>query len=693
MTSRYRIFISSTIDDLQEVRISIDEELRSIEIFEPVRVENLPAADQPSRRVCLDEVAAADALVLVLNDRYGFVPAEGNPENLSVTHLEYRHAKHLDKPVFAFLRDGIAPEPRLASFIQEVGDFDEGVLRKKWASGDQLRSEVRRALLFWVARLGRKAPSENAQRRISEQLVGYPELTELLVTFSPEPDADEIQRDWYTTFLERLSQDCRQRLLPVPRGHEMAGAKNDLSTLSLRIRPTPQKSRLTVTIDISDRQHRSVVPIPLEIEVARTPEGARFAAQCSLALVLLAADDWPACIDQLFAASQNRNATDQTQAWLIANAGYISAQNQGQRSMEVVRRMLILPKLTTPTVSAGVMSLISAELRLRHLQAQHALAEVEQLALRLLTLALEHDPASAETLYNLARQVLHYSPWTALAFYKALLRTDPSYDERWYFHRDLGLIYYGHGRYRDAARHYDLACHQKDNDSELFRYAGDAYYYEGYWAEALLRYERAVDIERIEAYFLDGKISFLRSKIRSGKAREASFLRKRNLSHAFSRLGLRTAQAGWQRIASWLFGIAKRLCAMNFDADTWLALYANRRGAYEEAIEHLKGALTARPEDASTRLNLVMNLIFQNKGLFANDSRIQAKIAIFHGGPETHNRFRLRLTNTENRDDLCRQFEKIFEEVMSERKGWVERRREILKPEAFGDAIHFEFRQ
>jgi hypothetical protein len=102
--------------------------------------------------------------------------------------------------------------------------------------------------------------------------------------------------------------------------------------------------------------------------------------------------------------------------------------------------------------------------------------------------------------------------------------------------------------------------------------------------------------------------------------------------------------------------------------------------------------LAAIPEDPSARLNLVVNLIFQNDGQLVEEAHGHAEIAIFHGGPETRDRFRLRLTNTENRDKLCEQFEGIFNIVKRKREEWMKRRREILKPEMFGRMMHFEFR-
>ena len=691
--SHYSIFVSSTIEDLSEARAGVEEELRDTEIFEPIRVENLPASEETSRRVCLREVGEADAIVLILKNRYGFVPEANNPEHLSVTHLEYREARRLNKPVFAFLLDGAQPEPELASLIQEVSDFDEGVLRKKWSTTAELREGVRRALLFWIARRARETGSEGTQQQAASELGRDPKFGRLRVASEREPLQGRADQGWHETLLDELSRECRRRLLPTLYLEDQRPEGSEEPALIVRVRPDSHVGRIDLEIGLIGRQQAPTLLPRVELDAALTDEGARFAAQCSLAFVLLAVDDWSAAIDQLLAVSAHRSASNQARARLLATAAYVSASNQGQRSAEIVQRMLDLPKLDSPAVGAGVMALVSAELRLEHARARQALGEVERHALRLLTTALSHDPTAAEHLYNLARQCLRHQGTAAVSFYGELLRADPSYDERWYFHRDLGLIYYDQGNLSYAAQYYDRACHLKDNDSELFRFAGDAYYYRGYWADALLRYERALAIEPIECYFLDAKISFCRARIRTGTDRDAVFQRKRELSHRLSRTGSRAAEAGRRRLAQPLFRVAKRLCDLNFDADSWLALYANRRGAYAEAVAFLKSALAAMPEGPSVRLNLVMNLIFQNGGQFDDCARSHAKIAIFHGGPETRNRFRLRLTNTDNKDGLCEQFGEILEVVRSERDEWMDRRREVLRPEMFGGVMHVEFRR
>ncbi len=551
--SRYNIFISSTIDDLKEARAGVDQELQEMEIFEPVRVEKLPASEETSRRVCLREVADADAVVLILKERYGFVPEGNNPDKLSVTHLEYREARRLKKPVFAFFADGAQPETQLSSFIRELSDFDEGVLRKKWITTRELRDAVRRALLFWIARSARETKSRESQQKAESALSRDAKFGRLLIVSDPASLQDYRLQSWRRILLEQLFRDCKHKLLPTPNLIEDQELRpGDGPVLSLRIRTSSQPGRLDLAVSVADHP-QLFLPGPLELDAALTEDGARFAAFCSLALVLLVADDWSGAIDQLLKVSGLRGASSRTRTRVLSATAYVSMSHQGQRSAEIVMRILALPKLDSHVVSAGAMALISAELRLGHAMARHALGETEKLAFQLLTTALTQEPTAAEHIYNLARQSFKLDGLIAIAFYRELLHTDPSYEERWYFHRDLGLIHFNHGDHRSAAKHYDHACYLKDNDSELFRMAGDAYYYRGRWAAALLRYERALSIEPVESYFLDAKVDFCRARLPNESYRDTAFRRERDVSHRFSGAGVRAAEAGQRWLAQPLF--------------------------------------------------------------------------------------------------------------------------------------------
>jgi len=59
------------------------------------------------RESCLEDVDSCDLYVLIAGYRYGFQPTDGNPDGLSITHLEFRRAGESGKPRVALMRTSI----------------------------------------------------------------------------------------------------------------------------------------------------------------------------------------------------------------------------------------------------------------------------------------------------------------------------------------------------------------------------------------------------------------------------------------------------------------------------------------------------------------------------------------------------------------------------------------------------------
>lgn len=82
-----------------------------------------------------EEIESSDVFVLILGERYGWIPAEGPQSDLgvSVTHLEYKEALHRDLPILPFLkklsydtdRDSDDAKKRDA-FRKEVTEWSKG---------------------------------------------------------------------------------------------------------------------------------------------------------------------------------------------------------------------------------------------------------------------------------------------------------------------------------------------------------------------------------------------------------------------------------------------------------------------------------------------------------------------------------------------------------------------------------------
>lgn len=103
------IYISSTFNDLEDCRKAICAQLRRLEGHRIVAMEDYVACDERPLDKCLEDVGKCDVYVGIFAWRYGFVPKAGNPENKSITELEYRHAKALSKPCLLFLLDAKTP--------------------------------------------------------------------------------------------------------------------------------------------------------------------------------------------------------------------------------------------------------------------------------------------------------------------------------------------------------------------------------------------------------------------------------------------------------------------------------------------------------------------------------------------------------------------------------------------------------
>jgi hypothetical protein len=134
-----KIYLSSTSRDLIEYR---KEVLRALELMrqEVIAMEGYSAESERPLQKCLSDVEKCDFYVGIFAFRYGFIPAEDNPDGLSITELEYRHAKRNDKQCFIFLVDEEINWP-----IRHI-EMEEEILKKLKALREELKREY---LIAW----------------------------------------------------------------------------------------------------------------------------------------------------------------------------------------------------------------------------------------------------------------------------------------------------------------------------------------------------------------------------------------------------------------------------------------------------------------------------------------------------------------------------------------------------------------
>jgi tetratricopeptide (TPR) repeat protein len=102
------VIISSTARDLPEHRKEMMDACLRRGMF-PMMMEHLPASDAEAISASLKLVDEAEIYVGVFAHRYGYVPKENNPQQLSLTEIEYNRAVERDIPRLIFLMDKAHP--------------------------------------------------------------------------------------------------------------------------------------------------------------------------------------------------------------------------------------------------------------------------------------------------------------------------------------------------------------------------------------------------------------------------------------------------------------------------------------------------------------------------------------------------------------------------------------------------------
>jgi hypothetical protein len=158
-----KVYVSSTFLDLKECRERLRLLLRRLG-HEDVAMEYYVAGEERPVEKCLADVEAAELYVGLFAWRYGHVPAEDNPERLSVTELEYRRARQCGKTCLVFLLDEDAPWPRKlmdrddAQIVRLRAELGERHLAGTFSSAENLAEVAGPAIYKWAEESGHLAP-------------------------------------------------------------------------------------------------------------------------------------------------------------------------------------------------------------------------------------------------------------------------------------------------------------------------------------------------------------------------------------------------------------------------------------------------------------------------------------------------------------------------------------------------------
>ncbi|MBD5432691.1 MAG: DUF4062 domain-containing protein [Treponema sp.] len=150
MNVRYSVFLSSTYEDLREIRKELSYEL-FMNGYMVNNMESFGARNGSVWEVIKESIADSDMLVMVIAGKYGSI----NPdEGISFTEQEYNYAVERKMPVLVFIRDRNAisiadcdtgkKQRKLEAFINRI--TGERTVMRTWTDVDNLKLAVITAL-------------------------------------------------------------------------------------------------------------------------------------------------------------------------------------------------------------------------------------------------------------------------------------------------------------------------------------------------------------------------------------------------------------------------------------------------------------------------------------------------------------------------------------------------------------------
>ena len=174
----YKVFISSTYEDMKEYRSAAAEALINIQAI-PMGMERFTAASQPPIDRCYEEIRQCQFCVSILGFRYGSLCKD---TSLSYSELEFNEAERLGIPILVFIREGNLDANRInlddfskrERFRNRLQNSASNRLTVTFSSPEDLKDKLTRALQEEIKRNAeRKDNSESIKKSDKENIEEY----------------------------------------------------------------------------------------------------------------------------------------------------------------------------------------------------------------------------------------------------------------------------------------------------------------------------------------------------------------------------------------------------------------------------------------------------------------------------------------------------------------------------------------
>src|ERR1700733_1155937 len=106
--AKNKVYISSTYVDLKEYRQQVIDFFGKKTIkenFDLLSMEGYVADNSVPAMECIDDVKDCDIYILILANRYGYIPPLNNTAEISITEMEYNAASDSHKNILTFFAD------------------------------------------------------------------------------------------------------------------------------------------------------------------------------------------------------------------------------------------------------------------------------------------------------------------------------------------------------------------------------------------------------------------------------------------------------------------------------------------------------------------------------------------------------------------------------------------------------------
>lgn len=169
----YRLFLSSTMKDLSDIRQKVQEIIIKTENI-PIMAENFIGSNKV-KKLIEEKIKSCDGYLGIFHEKWGYVPTDNNPDNLSVTAIECENSKIINIPRQIFVST-LEKEKPLQDYIDRISNYETGDWIKKYTDIHDLFVLVALSIPVLENEIRKKQNKANVQERI---IVGFDKMEDI----------------------------------------------------------------------------------------------------------------------------------------------------------------------------------------------------------------------------------------------------------------------------------------------------------------------------------------------------------------------------------------------------------------------------------------------------------------------------------------------------------------------------------